>query len=97
MNLLKETKRILDDYDKSMDDVLWIGRSDYEIPKEEFIVLADKEYNNGYGAQIVAADLIVCGEDFWLERAEYDGAEWWEFKQYPIRPGVIKKGAKIIL
>lgn len=38
MNLLKETKEILDEYDKSMDDVLWIGRSDYEIPKIEKLI-----------------------------------------------------------
>lgn len=30
--------------------------------------------------------LIVVGKDFWLERHEYDGSEWWEFKSIPMEP-----------
>lgn len=24
--------------------------------------------------------------DWWLERAEYDGAEWWDYMTYPTKP-----------
>lgn len=30
--------------------------------------------------------LTLVGEDFWLERKEYDGQEWWEYKTTPIKP-----------
>ena len=53
---------------------------------EEFAKLANKKYDNGYGGNEVPLDLIVVGKDWWLERHEYDGAEWWEFKKLPVKP-----------
>lgn len=44
------------------------------------------EYYGGYGRTEVALDLMVVGNNWWLERAEYDGMEWWEFKQMPKKP-----------
>jgi len=35
---------------------------------------------------IIRNDLYVVGEDWWLERGEYDGSEWWEFKRLPECP-----------
>ena len=34
---------------------------------------------------MVALDLVVVGEGWWLERCDYEGAEWWEFKTLPIK------------
>lgn len=34
-------------------------------------------------AQEVAHDLKIVGDDWWLERSEYDGAERWNFKTLP--------------
>ena len=31
----------------------------------------------------VADDLVVVGDSWWLERHEYDGSEWWEYKEKP--------------
>ena len=25
------------------------------------------------------------GSDWWLERGEYDGSEWWEFRREPVK------------
>lgn len=36
-----------------------------------------------HGAQHVATDLVLVGDDWWIERCEYDGSEWWEFKTIP--------------
>jgi len=44
------------------------------------------EYDSGYGATKVAKDLVIVGEDWWLERCEYNGSEWWEFKTLPVKP-----------
>lgn len=80
MNLLKETLKVLSDHEKTMDDVLAIGGSEFQITKDDFIRLADHEYDKGYGRQEVARDLVLVGKDFWMERNEYDGSEWWEYK-----------------
>jgi hypothetical protein len=53
---------------------------------EEFIELANEEYNTSYGTNEVELDLKLVGEDFWLERWEYDGSEGWEFKTMPKKP-----------
>ena len=47
---------------------------------ENFKEVANVEYDSGFGSPQVAEDLIIMGSDFWLERHEYDGSEWWEYK-----------------
>lgn len=86
MNLKNETLRILQENGKKKSDVRWVGCSEFLIPVSLFWELADQEYDSGFGAQEVAADLIVAGDGFWLERHEYDGSEWWEFKEAPPMP-----------
>ena len=86
MNLLEETKNVLERHGLTMNDVEWVGSYDYTFPVEKFIELANVEYDNGYGTARVASDLLVCGKDWWLERGEYDGSEWWEYKVAPIKP-----------
>jgi hypothetical protein len=87
MNLLKETITILNENNKSPDDVVWVGSIKFgSFSWEAFTKLADREYYDGHSSVEVATDLLVVGKDFWLERHEYDGAEWWEFKTMPIQP-----------
>jgi len=45
----------------------------------------DVNYNSGFGGQEIAKDLVVVGTGWWMERHEYDGSEWWEFKAPPVR------------
>lgn len=94
MNLLKETLDVLASNNKTESVVLWVGiqRGDYEkrpsisFSWDEFAALADFEYDNGYGGAEIADHLKIVGADWWLERGEYDGAEWWEFKTLPTKP-----------
>ena len=58
---------------------------------------ADVEYDSGYGAAEVAPDLKLIGEDFWLERAEYDGSEWREYKTIPEFEHLPEKTVKRVL
>lgn len=88
-NLKKETLEFLADNNLTIDDIKWVGCLDFKIPIENFLELADKEYDSGFGAQMVAKDLILVGKDFWIEREEYDGAEWWALKRYPKEPETI--------
>lgn len=86
MNLLKETKDILERNNKTLKDIKWIGNSKYYVDIERFIELANVEYDSGYGSPQVAQDLKIVGDNWWLERHEYDGSEWWEFKSIPTIP-----------
>ena len=80
-NLLQETIEVLKENSKTFDDVVWIGCKEFRITLAQFKELANKHYVNGYGGIEVAKDLLIVGEDWWLERGEYDGSEWWEFKK----------------
>lgn len=86
INLLDETKEILNDNGKSLEDIEWIGTTKHYVNKEKALELFDVNYHNGYGAQLVADNLLVVGKDWWLERHEYDGSEWWEMKKMPKKP-----------
>lgn len=95
-NLWTETVEFLEKYDKTLDDVLYIQGDDFEITKENFEKVAKKtDYDGGYGAQHVATDLVLVGEDWWIERHEYDGAEWWEFKSIPKKKKYMKNITKL--
>lgn len=90
MNLLQETVKVLNRNDKSLEDIVWIGTLEYEIDKNEFLKLADVEYDSGYGAPEVATDLIIVGRNWTMKRWEYDGSEGWDFDKAIIKPSVKK-------
>lgn len=94
-NLLQATKDILEENGKTIEDILWVGSADGYIEIEEFLKCADFEYDDGYGSPQIAQDLVVVGEDWWLERHEYDGSEWWEFKSLPQKPTRLIENAKV--
>ena len=96
MNLKTETLEVLKHHKKSVDSVVWVGCEEFCIPTEDFWKLADREYDDGYGSAEVAPDLLVVGEDWWLERHEYDGSEWWEFKELPKKPFETRKVKSVI-
>lgn len=87
VNAVKEILNVLKDHAKSEKNISWVGSSDGKLAmswddfKENF---ANIEYDDGFGAQKIAEDLVVVLDDqSWLERGEYDGAEAWDFKQLP--------------
>ena len=69
-----------------MQDIKWVGTRDFYIDVQNFFECSNVTYDDGYGGVEVAEDLIVVGDDWYLERASYDGAEWWEFKKIPTLP-----------
>lgn len=95
--LLQETIEELKDHGKTPKDVRWCGKTawaendyakeeKYYFTWEEFAEVSNFEYEGGFGIKEILLDLVIAGDDFWLERHEYDGAEWWEFKTLPSRP-----------
>lgn len=86
MNLLSETKKVLSDNGKTPKDVRWVGTRHIAATWGNFAQVANVEYSAGFGAPQVAQDLIIVGDGWWMERHEYDGSEWWEFKEMPDMP-----------
>ncbi len=87
-NLLQETIECLNEGGKSPKDVLWCGLEDEWFTWEDFAAVANIEYDSGFGTEEIPLDLVIVGKDFWIERHEHDGAEWWEYKSLPSRPEV---------
>lgn len=83
MILLEETLAALQRAGYGPEDVVEVQTRGYSFPWEQFAVCAQLHYDSGYGTQEIVADLRVVGDGWWLERAEYDGSEWWEFKKQP--------------
>jgi hypothetical protein len=82
MNLLDETIEILQQLELTKKDISFIGflTNGQSCTWKEFTILADKDYENGYGTAEVNLDLIIGfhGGDR-LQRAEYDGSEGWDY------------------
>lgn len=93
MNLKQETLDILKTHNKTPEDIQFVSIGDNWCTFEEFLAVADFEYDEGYGG--VEIDDTIClvghdfwlGQDFWFERNSYDGSEWWEFKKSPVKQG----------
>ena len=85
VNLLEETEDKLRNCHKAPKDVLWIGTDDgtEAITWDEFAKMADFNYDDDYGKIDIRLNLVVVGKDWWMERHEYDGSEWWEYKEQP--------------
>ena len=88
MNLLKETLEILKENGKSITDIKWIGGDDWSLSPDEVDIktVINFDYDDGFGWVEIEEDFVVVGDDWWLERHEYDGSEWWEFKTLPQKP-----------
>ena len=83
-NLYEETIKQLTANGKTLDDIAAVQGEDFAISIDEFIELSKQlDYDSGFGAAHVATDLVIIGDDWWMERGEYDGSEWWEFRRAP--------------
>lgn len=100
-NLLEETLNILLKYGKSVDDIDFVNYNhSYNYNDEDentgcfdwnwFLIYSRSytDYDNGYGGAEVGDIEIVFKDGSWLERGEYDGSEWWEFKKTPARNSI---------
>ena len=100
-NLYEELISILTEYNKTLDDIEFISMDTssvysktnlVEISKDNFIEVAKRTNydDDGYGGVEIPKSLKIVGKDWWLERHEYDGSEWFEFKTMPERPDKIE-------
>ena len=87
MNFLNETIGAINNSGHTTDDVMFIGSSDgkYRIKFDEFALLANFEYDNGFGGQELFGTIWYT-DGTWADRGEYDGSEWWQNNVCPIVP-----------
>lgn len=88
MNLLEETLETLKDLKKEESDVIAVINQEKSFSWEQFKSIAGIEYSSGFGSQEINQWLQIVGNNWWLERNEYDGSEWWILKEYPIIPPI---------
>lgn len=97
INFYEEIIDVLKQYGKTPDDILWIGKfRDGHYVKfghkgkttDEFMrELFNFNYDNGYGGEVICTELMIVGKtDWWMDRREYDGSEWWEYHTKPSYP-----------
>lgn len=85
MNFRTETLDDLKRNGKTIDDIKWIGNETGERTTDikKFFNSIDFEYDGGFGSNTISLSLVIVGDNWWLERGEYDGSEWWNFKTIP--------------
>jgi hypothetical protein len=86
-NLLAETVQALTKAGKCPNDVEFVSTVDGSLTWDQFASAAkDVEYDSGYGINYISTFLKIVGDEWWLERYEYDGSECWEYKNKPKMP-----------
>ena len=86
VNLLNEIQLDLKANNVTESEIEWVGTNKAWYSWEEFKPIAQEiNYDAGFGSDEINETLIIVGKDWWLERHEYDGSEWFEFKKLPTR------------
>lgn len=103
LNLLQEIIEIIKGNGKSTDEIKFVGCNweewtsrgavyyEYYMTWDDFVSQVNRSYDDGYGSTLIKDNLQIVGKNWWLERHEYDGSEWWEFKSMPKKPKEYKK------
>ena len=87
--LLRETLSVILSNNQHPNNIAFIGslKTGHSCTWEEFCILANTEYDDGYGSANVCTDLtIVFSNNDTMTREEYDGSEWWKFNLVPSIP-----------
>lgn len=82
-NLYEETIKALEECGKKPSDVVMVVSFPLYTDWEHFKLNSSFNYDDGYGCTEINSNLKIVGDNWWLEREEYDGAEWWTFKTMP--------------
>lgn len=88
--MINAKKEILDEIEGKEVELIRIafGHSYSAKPQQiieggiDVIQMLDFEYDNGFGGQELFG-FIWYKDGTWSERGEYDGSEWWEYKERP--------------
>jgi hypothetical protein len=81
INLLQETIKAIQSSGHTEHDIVFIGSMDsgHQCTWAQFATMADVEYDEDFGRQNVARDLVIVFADSGrLARHDYDGEEEWK-------------------
>jgi len=96
-NLLEETMKSLKEMDLTFQDILYAQLGNGYFSVEHFKLLAAKtEYDDGFGLAIIDECLMLVGKDFYLDRREYDGSEWWQVNRMPEKPLIERQPTNLL-
>lgn len=92
-NLQRETLDAIVRAGKTVEDIAYcsitidVNYKQQELLKGKILDIdkLDFMYENGYGSQKING-FIVFNDKTWLERSEYDGSEWWDYRKCPSKP-----------
>lgn len=86
-NLYETTIYALESENKKFEDVEYVKYfGEYYTTIEQFLEVAKNiYYDSGYGGVEINQTILIVGCNWWFERNEYDGSEWWEYKEMPSR------------
>ena len=91
-NLYDETVKVLAINGKKLKDIAFVSGNGHSIPLDNFVEVAKAcNYDSGYGQAEIPLDLKIVGRHWWLERHEYDGSEWWEYRTPPVSPDSVRR------
>lgn len=86
-NFKSETLKALERHGKSWSDVRFVSNGCNSVKNlNKFLDDMDFEYDADFGGEEIDVNLLIVGDNWWLERMTYDGAEWWTFKTLPTKP-----------
>ena len=89
--IIKRDEGYWDDHNNYTQKEAIILKEGYSVAEyEEFLKKLDFEYDSGYGIQELSGTVWLAEEGTWYERGEYDGSEWWEYKECPQIPDNLK-------
>ncbi|MCD7741506.1 MAG: hypothetical protein LUI06_04820 [Ruminococcus sp.] len=98
MNLLEKTAEILRENGKSLKDIEWIGCCEFTVSIQGFLNKVSELENCRNVLETFPEDIVVVGNDFWLERdpsfwGEFEGRtdQCWIFRSKPIKPNIQKE------
>ena len=61
-NLYDENVEKLEEHNKNINDIVWVGTRNYKIDKTKFLEDAKKlYYDDGYGLSVINEDLLIVG------------------------------------
>lgn len=88
INLLQETEQVLSKAGRTEDEILFVTDGEHSCFWLDFKdQIKNITYDNGYGGfEEININLKIVGYQWWLERATYDGSEWWTYKTCPKNP-----------
>lgn len=96
MTLLETTLRDLQRYGKSPKDIRYIQTSKFNFSWENFKNVADFELGVEYNAPLVTMDLVIVGDDWYMERVCEPAwfVDYWTLRQIPKKLSTTKEISK---